>query len=74
MFRTFYTSYNDTYERNAMETRTRVALAIAGVAIVAFSVGYQKGQSRTIRELGQATTSEAMAYLATADFIRNRRR
>jgi hypothetical protein len=55
-----------------MDSRVKVALAITGVAIVAYSIGYQKAQSRTIQELGGAAAKEALIYLATQDHIRNR--
>lgn len=54
------------------EKKVRIALALSGVAIVAYSVGYQKATTRTIQQLGDATTKEALIYLATQDHIRSR--
>jgi len=55
-----------------MESRVKVVLALTGVAIVAYAVGYQKAQSRVIKEMGGAAAKEALIYLATQDHIRNR--
>ena len=54
------------------EKKVRLVLALAGTAIVAYSIGYQKAQSRTIRDLGAATSKEALIYLAAQDHIRRR--
>ncbi|AWN03360.1 hypothetical protein PBI_COUNT_37 [Microbacterium phage Count] len=54
------------------EKKVRIALALVGVAVVSYTVGYQKAQSRTIRDLGTAASKEALIYLATQDHIRSR--
>ena len=55
-----------------MDTRVKTVLALTGVAIVAYSLGYSKAQRKTIQELGGAAAKEALIYLATQDAIRNR--
>jgi hypothetical protein len=57
-----------------MDNRVKVGLAIAGVAIIAYTAGYQKAQGQTIQRLGEAAAKEALIYLATHDHIRNRGR
>ena len=48
------------------EKKVRLVLALAVPAIVAYSIGYQKAQSRTIRDLGAATSKEAPYMQASA--------
>lgn len=55
-----------------MDKRVKVALALTGVAVIAYSLGYQKAQSQVIQELGGTAAKEALIYLATHDHIRNR--
>ena len=57
-----------------MDTRLKIALVLAGVSIVAYSVGYHRAQARMITEFGGAAAKEALIYLATQDHIRNRGR
>lgn len=73
MFASFTSPIVTPKKGKLMNNRTRGIIVIAGVATIAFAIGYSKGQTRTIRELGRATTNEAIAYLATSDFIRNRK-
>lgn len=55
-----------------MDNRFKIGLALAGVAIVAYSVGYHNAQKRMVSEFGGAAAKEALIYLATQDHIRNR--
>lgn len=57
-----------------MDNRLKIALVLAGVGIVAYSVGYHRAQARMITEFGGAAAKEALIYLATQDHIRNRGR
>lgn len=75
MFRTFYKGYSDTHlERKLMDNRLKIALALAGVGVVAYAVGYHRAQARMVTEFGGAAAKEALIYLATQDHIRNRGR
>lgn len=53
-----------------MDERLKIALALATVGIVAYSVGYHRAQKRMIDEFGGAAAKEALIYLATQDHIR----
>jgi hypothetical protein len=55
-----------------MDNRIKVGLAIAGVSVVAYTLGYHYAQKRMIAEFGGAAAKEALIYLATQDVIRNR--
>lgn len=55
-----------------MDDKIKVVLVIAGVTIVAYSVGYHRAQKRMISEFGGAAAKEALIYLATQDHIRNK--
>jgi hypothetical protein len=55
-----------------MDEKAKIAIAVVGTAAIAFSFGYIRGTSRVVRELGAATSKEALIYLATQDSIRNR--
>jgi hypothetical protein len=55
-----------------MDEKAKIAVAVVGTAAIAFSIGYIRGTSRVVRELGAATSKEALIYLATQDSIRNR--
>lgn len=55
-----------------MDNRLKIALALAGVTIVAYSIGYHRAQKHIISEFGGAAAKEALIYLATQDHIRNR--
>src|SRR5690606_1326121 len=71
--RKIHKGYNDTTLKGlSMDSRAKMILIVAGAAIVAYSIGYQKAQARTIRELGTAASKEALIYLATQDHIRSR--
>lgn len=54
------------------DKKIRVVLALTGVAIVAYSIGYNRAQKRMVEEFGGAAAKEALIYLATQDHIRNR--
>lgn len=56
-----------------MDNKIKIGLAIAGLAIVAYSIGYHRAEKHIISEFGGATAKEALIYLATQDHIRNRR-
>jgi hypothetical protein len=56
-----------------MDEKAKITVAVIGTAAIAFSIGYIRGTNRTIRELGKATSKEALIYLATADHIRTHR-
>jgi len=55
-----------------MDERLKIALALAGISIVAYSVGYHRAQKRMVSEFGGAAAKEALIYLATQDHIRHR--
>ena len=55
-----------------MDNRLKIALALASVSVVAYSVGYHRAQARMISEFGGAAAKEALIYLATQDHIRHR--
>lgn len=54
------------------DKKVRITLAVVGLTIVVYSIGYQKGQTQTIRSLGSTSSSEALFYLAAQDHIRQR--
>lgn len=54
-----------------MDEKIKIVLAVAGVTIVAYSVGYNRAQKRMISEFGGAAAKEALIYLATQDHIRH---
>ena len=53
-----------------MDPRLKLAMAFAGVIVVAYSVGYHHSQKKMIEEFGGAAAKEALIYLATQDHIR----
>lgn len=55
-----------------MDERIKVGLAIAGLTVVAYSIGYHRAQKRVISEFGGAAAKEALIYLATQDHIQHR--
>ncbi len=55
-----------------MDERLKVAIAVVGVSVVAYSIGYHRAQKRMISEFGGTAAKEALIYLATQDHIRNR--
>lgn len=55
-----------------MDDKVKIGLALAGVAIVAYSIGYHRSQKRMISEFGGAAAKEALIYLATQDHIRHK--
>ena len=55
-----------------MNDKIKISLAIAGLAIVAYSIGYHRAEKHVISEFGGAAAKEALIYLATKDHIRNR--
>lgn len=55
-----------------MDKRTCYALTIVGVAVVAYSIGYNRALTRAFDEFGAVASREAMLYLAGKDAIQNR--
>ena len=56
-----------------MNDKVKIGLAITGIAIVAYSIGYTRAQKRMVSEFGGAAAKEALIYLATQDHIRHMR-
>lgn len=78
MFRTFYKSYSDNNHNsrkdNTMDDRVKIGLAIAGTAVVAYTLGYNKATTKFIKQFGGVLVKEASLYLATQDHLRYRGR
>jgi hypothetical protein len=55
-----------------MNDKIKIGLAVAGIAIVAYSIGYHRAEKHIISEFGGATAKEALIYLATQDAIRHK--
>lgn len=55
-----------------MDHKVKIGLAITGVTIVAYAIGYHCAQKRMISEFGGAAAKEALIYLATQDHIQNK--
>lgn len=55
-----------------MDIRLKIALALTGASVVAYSIGYHRAQARMVSEFGGAAAKEALIYLATQDHIRHR--
>lgn len=53
-----------------MEHKIKVGLTVAGIAIVAYSIGYHRAERHVITEFGSNLAKEASIYLATQDAIR----
>lgn len=50
-----------------MDERVRRAIAITGVAFLAYGVGYLHGHLETVKALGTVASNEALFYLAARD-------
>lgn len=55
-----------------MDDKIKIALAVTGITVVAYSIGYHVAQKRMIQEFGGAAAKEALIYLATQDHIRHK--
>jgi hypothetical protein len=55
-----------------MNDKIKIALAVTGVAVVAYTIGYHHSQKKLLDGFGQQAAKEALIYLATHDHIHNR--